>query len=421
MATLPKFSFGLSKKDDDQNNGGTQSQQQDDSGAQAAADPSAQTGDINFAEIPATDQTSTTTPIVNDPFASNASTGNDVGAAPPVFETVPSNDAPVQNTNDPFASNTAVATDPFANNDTVAMSAPTTDPFANSTPALEVGTPVTQESAPQNTASNDPFTANPAVPATTSNDAPPQPVSDPFASPEANPTLEVPQAAEAAAPSTTDVNPFGDFSTPAESTPVEPTQETVAPAVDSPFGNMVDAPTQEATPEVESLEATITTPDNTSGIFANPVAEATPQTETLVSANDHADPTQSLGQIKTEIEGFVAYHTNQIKDYRAQIKVLEKKISEEKTLLKSKKAEFRDMLHEIETLTEVTNFNDESGSDNKKNNQTKKKKKIESEQAQNDNRKKEEKVIQGATKKEKTVEKKTNNVPPKAPVEEAAA
>ena len=77
------------------------------------------------------------------------------------------------------------------------------------------------------------------------------------------------------------------------------------------------------------------------------------------------DPTQSLAQIKNEIEFFVTEHNQTVEGYEDQISVLKSKISDEKKLLSSKKEEFRKMLKEIQDLT--SDFSNDSEPKNKPN------------------------------------------------------
>jgi len=100
-------------------------------------------------------------------------------------------------------------------------------------------------------------------------------------------------------------------------------------------------------------------------------------------AGDGSSPLTSLENIKAEIAGFVATHNQNVADYKDQIKGLEGKIKEEKELLKSRKAEFRAMLGEIEALTE-----DFGGQDKKQESQKQQNEEAQSKPKKKRNRKK---------------------------------
>lgn len=166
------------------------------------------------------------------------------------------------------------------------------------------------------------------------------------------------------------LNPFA--STPSDDKVAESENKTAdakandeTGSVANPFASTVETPNEEAPAEQAST-------DNTANKNANPFgatdtteetseapevpfasSEASVEKEDAAhSSSTKSDPLASLTQIKDEIENFVALHNKKVADYESQIRALQKKIRDEKELLKTKKAEFRNMLGEIESLTE---------------------------------------------------------------------
>lgn len=158
-------------------------------------------------------------------------------------------------------------------------------------------------------------------------------------------------------------NPFGDMSFGEEKADTEVKEVEEAPAVAFNFEKeetpavMPEADIKEIV-EVENVEAV--------------VEKSKPEPKAKTPKGDGSSPLSSLQNIKAEIAGFVATHNQNVEDYKSEIKALEAKINGEKNLLKKRKQEFRNMLGEIEALTEDFNPGNNSNQSEKADNQNSK-------------------------------------------------
>lgn len=348
--------------------------------------------------------TAAPTPVVAEPVVLEANQATPVAAPvtpaplnPFAEEAEAVLPTPTTNEN-PFASDIQV-------NETDAASAPVepenqaaANPFATTAPAEVVAAPVVAEPIAETTPPaptplvEEPVAMNPfasdiqvndpdAAPATEAPaESAPVVAGNPFAS---NDDKTADAAATPAAAETAPVvesvkeeavavneNPFADMSFGEEKPEAKTAEEKSEPAVAFGFDTETKAE-EKAEPEVKVDE-----PVKEDVVEKAEEKKPEPKTKASSTKGDGSSPLSSLENIKAEIASFVATHNQNVEDYKAEIKALEAKINGEKNLLKKRKQEFKNMLGEIEALTEdFTPHSDNSNSEENNNQNNKPKRK----------------------------------------------
>lgn len=351
-------------------------------------------GEVQMTEVPAeaapVAEAVPVAEILAAPVVAEEAPLNPFGESTPTNEIPPATDVVVEAAPlNPFAENTEAraAAAPVSTDNPFAVEAATpavaeevaVNPFETQAPATEAVTPEA------------PATEMPAV------DLTPAPLAEnPFAATQE--TQAAPEAPAAEMPAV-DLTPA-----PLAENPFAATQETEpapeqTPALDINFGETADEPAAtEAAEEVNlntKSEATPVMPsenpfadnsaasedEDTAVVVEEEKEEEAPTPPHTQTSGNGSNPLKSLKNIKAEIAGFVALHNQNVADYKSQIKGLETKINEEKELLKKRKGEFRNMLGEIEALTQDFGGNakqekhQEKGHDSNDDHQNKPKKK----------------------------------------------